>query len=746
MPVDSEHPSVQRKHVTIMFTDIAGYTALMGSDEDRAFEVLRKNRNIHNRYSLQFNGKIIKEIGDGMLLSFELPSDAVRCAMKIQEASKNDQIPLKIGIHDGEVIFEGKDVFGDGVNVSSRIQALATEGSIYVSGSVCRNVKNKADINTKFIEEKSLKNVDELIKVYQIVGKEYVEDKKPKTARGKTRINRNQILLSVVILLAVISGLLIWQNYYSNNDINLERSIAVLPFSNESLDEGNIYFVNGMMEDIRNNLANIGDLRVVSKTSTDKYREASISLYTIAKELEVNYLLEGSVQKLDNNVKIHAQLINAETDDHLWSETYTREIGDVFGLQYEIAQSIAKELRAVITPEEKKIIERKPTDNNEAYDLYLRGREFYYRGSSADLGNAIYFFKKALDLDPEFALAYVWLGMAHFEQSGMKDYLKENYADTIKYFAEKAIALDSNQSEGYRLRAEYFWLKTDFDSCFVDAVNAARLNPNNGQAYKLLGLNYYFDKKDFINAFANLEKARKLIIGDLDQYPEILDAFATAYMAIGHFGGAHLNLEELKEYKPMESYFNLWILNLAKGYNSKSQLYLDSLCALDSSSCKWPMVLQYVISGQVEKFEPEKDHLQLFELAEPTWKAYILSELNRKEEAEEYFKQSFDFLNKTIELRRLHGVGGQRLYELAAQFCYLGEKEKSYTILQNMEERKILEGWMVWMMGHDPRFESIREEAKFTNIINRQEKEYTDIRATLDSITIGLNSPTKNNL
>jgi TolB-like protein len=569
-----------------MFTDIVGYTALMGSDEDRAFEILRKNRNIHNKILEEYNGKLIKEIGDGMLMSFNLPSDAVRCAIKIQETCKAEQIPLKIGIHDGEVTFEGSDVFGDGVNISSRLQADARKGNIYVSDSVYRNVKNKSDIKSRYVDEKAYKNVNELIKVYQILtgDEEHLAEHPGIKKVGKSRKSKMLNIFQGILILS-IAAILIWKFMSIFDKSQIERSIAVMPFSNETPDASNIYLANGMMEEIRNNLAKIGDLRVLSKTSTDKYRDTHLSIIEIADQLNVNYLVEGSIQKQGEIVKIHAQLINIGNDDHMWAETFTSDINNMFSIQSEIAQLIASQLKAIITPEEKKILETKPTINSEAYDLYLRAREYFHRGGKSNINMAINFYERAIKLDPKFALAYSWLGMAYFKQTVSDNFLEENFADTLLYFANKALSINPNLSDGYWLRSEYYRRLAEHDSSIVDARLALKFNPNNGQAYKTLGLNYY-SKKDFANAFINLEKARKLIIGDMDQYPDILDYYATFYMSIGDFDKSKLKLVEMIDYKPQQAYFSLWFLNLAKGKFDKSKSYLQKRMILIYSP--WP--------------------------------------------------------------------------------------------------------------------------------------------------------------
>jgi hypothetical protein len=260
-----------RRLAAIMFTDIVGYTALMGSDEDKAFKVLRKNREIQRPIIKKYRGECLKEMGDGILASFHTASDAVRCAGEIQQAVKEEGIGLRIGIHEGEVVFEGGDVLGDGVNVASRLEEFAEEGCINISGAVYSNIKNKAGIRTEFIEEKKLKNVYDPIRVYKVLSDEEVDKQGGKERKStKPQINILRFIL-YGLGIAIIVIFLIWKFIPFKENIVLEKSIAVRPFWNESDDPENEYFVNGMCEEIRTHLSKIADLKVFSRSRSGCY-------------------------------------------------------------------------------------------------------------------------------------------------------------------------------------------------------------------------------------------------------------------------------------------------------------------------------------------------------------------------------------------------------------------------------------------------------------------------------------------
>ncbi|HEY5689916.1 MAG TPA: adenylate/guanylate cyclase domain-containing protein, partial [Cyclobacteriaceae bacterium] len=335
-------PKQIHRHAAIVFTDIVGYTAMMGKDEARAVEVLHLNKAIHLRIIPRFNGNLIKEVGDGMLISFDLASDAVRCSIELQKECMEQHIPLKIGIHEGETLFEDGDIIGDSVNIASRLQVIAPPGGIYISETVNYNIENKRGIEARFVKQETLKNVNHPVRIYQV-------NMGPAGKPVSGKIRKKILYYSLGGFLVIAFSVLTWTLMPRQQAGEVKKSIAVLPFDNESADEENQYFVNGMMEDIRNNLSKISDLQVKSKVSVNKYHKTNLSSKEIGRELDANYLLEGTVQKQGTLVKIHAQLIHAETDNHIWADTYQADIADpkeVFNIQSDIAQAIAKELHA----------------------------------------------------------------------------------------------------------------------------------------------------------------------------------------------------------------------------------------------------------------------------------------------------------------------------------------------------------------------------------------------------------------
>jgi len=448
-----------RQLAAIMFTDIVGYTALMGKDEQKAFDLLKKNRQLQKPIIEQYNGKWIKELGDGVMASFNTVSDAVNAAIKIQEnckAAKDFQ--LRIGIHLGEVVFENDDVFGDGVNIASRIQAIANPGTIYVSESIHNNISNKQGIETRFVKQETLKNVKEPLRIYE------------------------------VLVNGLLSASLYQEKDQSAIKINPEKSIAVLPFVNMSNDPEQDYFSEGMAEEILNSLSHLKDLKVAGRTSSFQFKGKNIDLREVGEKLAVSTVLEGSVRKQGNKLRITAQLINVEDGFHLWSEKYDRNMDDIFAIQDEIALAITENLKVILLEKEKAIITKSYTQNAEAYEFYLRGR-FYL--NKRFLFQSLEQFKKAVEIDPGFGKAYAGLADAYVIL-GFYNYLPaREVMPKAKDAADTAIHLDNSLYESYCSLGMYYscyeWNWKEAKNNFLKSI---QLNPLYVQGHVWFG-HYY---------------------------------------------------------------------------------------------------------------------------------------------------------------------------------------------------------------------------------------------------------------
>ncbi len=373
--------------------------------------------------------------------------------MEVCNAAKDFQ--LRIGIHQSEVVFENEDVFGDGVNIASRIQSAAKPGCIYVSESVHHNVSNKKDINTKFIKEETLKNVKEPVRMYEVI-----------------------IINS--------SGLPV-ENKMKNI---LQNSIAVLPFANMSSDPEQEYFSDGISEDIINMLAQVPGLKVAGRTSSFSFKGKNQDLRVIGEQLSVNHILEGSVRKSGNKLRITAQLINVSDGYHLYSEKFDRELEDIFEIQDEISLAILNAIKIKLFAEDKQAVLKRYTDNTDAYQLYLLGRFHYNKWAGLEGYNkAIEYYTQAIEKDPDYVLAYTGLAACYLNLWFFSHLPPDESLPKMKEATVKSLSIDDEIAECHvSLARMQFWYEWDFKGADKEFKIAIDLNPNHAEAHEQYGM------------------------------------------------------------------------------------------------------------------------------------------------------------------------------------------------------------------------------------------------------------------
>lgn len=493
-----------------MFTDIVGYTALMGKDAAKALELIRISKEIQKPLAEKHGGQWLKEMGDGALVKFTTASDAVKCAIEIQELARAKfDGKLRIGIHLGDITLENNDVYGDGVNVAARLESAADPGGIYVSESIEKAIRGQSDIQSKYLGEINLKNVDYGVRTYAIqgVGLPIPDLKKYNTSsRVSNSINsgvdststlkssRNKGLIGLAIILIFIAGYFLLQKLSAHKeDVELGNSIAVLYFDNISSDPEQEYFSDGMTEEITAHLSTIKGLRVTSRTSVIQYKGKgnAVNIREIAEALNVDNILEGSVRKAGDKLRITAQLINARTDEHIWTEVYDRDLTDIFKIQSDIAHAIANKFKIVISPSAEERIVTVPTKNIKAYDLYLQAKaipwSIGYGTDKTGYFKSINLAKQAIVLDPDFAQAYIFLYHAY---SNSED---KQTLDSATIFAKEAIIRSPRLPDGYIALAE----SVPDDDALKWLLKACELD----SAMGLLGLAKLYSRK------VNLPKA-----------------------------------------------------------------------------------------------------------------------------------------------------------------------------------------------------------------------------------------------
>ncbi|MEL7001325.1 MAG: tetratricopeptide repeat protein [Bacteroidota bacterium] len=469
----------KRQLAAIMFTDMIGYTALMQKDETIAKNNRDRHREVQAKATQDHNGEIVQYYGDGTLITFRSAIEAVKCGIEIQsELSKAPQIPLRIGIHTGDIVKDKEGIYGDGVNLASRMESLATAGSIMISDKVFDDIKNQSDLQTHCMGHFNLKNVERPIEVYAIANEGLAI---PKRSEMKGKLKESI------------------------------KSIAVLPFINISNDPENEYFSDGITEELINALATVEGLRVTSRTSSFAFKGKVMDAREIGQQLNVQSILEGSVRKSGNKVRVTAQLINSGDGYHVWSKNFDGVLEDIFDLQDEISRKIAHSLREKLSQNDiDQPIVTASTRNIKAYNFYLKGLYEQNKWTPSSSKKAVDYYKKAIEEEPGFALPYSNMSSAYIlmGSTGAVN-SKQAYADA-KEAANRALLLDPENVEAHvSLSIIKFFADWDWEGALGSILRAKAINPNSPNAIISHCL-YYMIKCDYENAIKEMEKGIKV--------------------------------------------------------------------------------------------------------------------------------------------------------------------------------------------------------------------------------------------
>jgi adenylate cyclase len=452
-----ESPGVERRLAAILVADVAGWSRQMERDEEATLRALKHLRaTVIDPFVSRHRGRIVKGTGDGVLSEFASVVDSLRCALEIQTAAAETRVgpgdtplQLRIGVNLGDIIIEGEDIFGDGVNVAARLQALADEGGICISHAVWEQVRGRVIAEIEDRGDIRVKNIDRPIRVYAV-----------RAAPAAARAGSNPV----------------------EAPTGTHKSIAVLPFANMSSDPENEFFSDGISDELINLLTKLPQLRVSSRTSSFAFKSKNLNVRTIAAELGVKTVLEGSVRRAGNRVRITAQLIDADVDSHLWSETYDRDLDDIFAVQDEIAHRIVDALEISLSPGQERAIQKIPTSDIRAYDCYLRGRKFFHEQRGGSMDQALRMFRQAIEIDPGFARAYA--GIADAAAYNYTFYDREAaHLEQADAASRKALELDPELAEAHSARGHVLALQKRHDEAATEFETAIRLDPQLYEAY-----------------------------------------------------------------------------------------------------------------------------------------------------------------------------------------------------------------------------------------------------------------------
>ena len=503
---------MQRKLTVIFSADVVGYSGLMERDEAGTLERLKQNRkSLFDPRVAAHGGRIFKLMGDGVLVEFSSAASAVSCAIEIQEAMAAEEadkpegrrLRYRIGINLGDVIVEGDDIYGEGVNVAARLQALAPVGGIALSRNVCDQVAGKVEAEFEDLGPHTVKNIERPVHVFAVTPK-LMSGGAPDQSGQRPRV-----------------------------------AVCVLPFVNMSGDAEQEYFSDGISEDIITDLSKVSALWVAARNTAFMFKGKHVDVPQVARQLKVSHVLEGSVRKSGGRVRITAQLIDA-TGGHIWAERYDRDLNDIFALQDEISEAICSALKLKLLPEEKKAIERRGTNNLEAYNLYLMARQYNITGTIGNVHRSeaiIRLCKQATLIDPNYALAWTLIATA---QGRLRHERAEGESGLEA--AERALALDNNLAEAHAAKSEYLKDNARYDEARAEIETALRLDSESYEVnYAAARLSYSMRKLP--NAIRHFEKAASLMDSDFGSCGMLI----SCYESIGDKEGARRSAQRTLE-------------------------------------------------------------------------------------------------------------------------------------------------------------------------------------------------------
>ena len=600
--------SLKRRLTTILIADVAGYSRLVRADEESTLTTLGAYRNVFDGLIDRHDGRVFGSGGDSVLAEFGSAVEAVRCAISCQEeiAAHNAELAderklmFRIGINVGDVIVRDGDLLGDGVNVAARLEGLAEPGGVCLSGSVFEQIRHKLSLDFEAMGSQRVKNIAEPVAAYRLIpGRGSASAAAGSSRAGGRRI---PVLATAAVIIVAAGGLALWRPWEPEIEpANVERmalplpdrpSIAVLPFSNISDDPSQEYFADGMTEDLITDLSKVSGLFVIARNSVFTYKGKAVKVRQVAEDLGVRYILEGSVRRAGDQVRVNAQLIDATTGGHIWAERYDGTLESVFALQDQVTRQIVTALTVSLTTEEQAERAKPETDDPRAYELFLQGWEHYQRRTPEHYAKALKFFEQAVALDPDYgrahaAIAWIywnsserrgeWYSALGVDQDEVKvraqDYLERalkhpvpmahQVASQVLFWndrfdaaileAEKAVAMDANDADSHAALAEALIRGGRPGEAVQHLDQARRLDPHNQAWFTFLHGLAEFGMDRFEAAAASFERAIELDPDTFQPDPMFgwcrpCEPLAAAYGHLGRKDDAQRMVKKLREY------------------------------------------------------------------------------------------------------------------------------------------------------------------------------------------------------
>ena len=615
---------IKRKLTAILSADVKGYSRLMGEDEEWTLRTLNTYKEVMRSLIQQYRGRVVNAPGDNVLAEFASVVDAVQCAVEIQQVLRarngllpeNRRMEFRIGINLGDVIEEGDSIYGDGVNIAARLEGLAEAGGICISESAYQQIENKLPLKYEYLGEHEVKNIAKPVRVYRA----QIESGEPSHAKVKTKVeskNRKYLTIAAMVVV-IIAAAALWQFVWRPSHPPVEvaskekmafplpdkPSIAVLPFVNMSEDPKQEYFADGMTEEIITALSKTPRIFVIARNSTFTYKGKAVRVKQVAEELGVRYVLEGSVRKSENHVRVTAQLIDALTGKHLWAERYDRDLKELFAIQDEITLEIIRALQVNLTEGEQARVIGRSTKNLQAYLKALEASVQFARMDKQGSMKAKQLAKEAIALDPNYAYPYSTLSTAHLLDLwfDFSESPKESMRLAVET-AQKALALDPSDPQTHTGMGYLYIMQREYDKAIASAERAVALNPGGGRSLFALAMAMYYSCR-FNEAVAFIEQAMRL-----DPFPSSIGFrnLGAAYRGVGRYEESVKQLKKALELSPNDLFTHLGLaityVKLGRDEDAKAEaaevLRIHPKFSLDYYERVHPLKCQSVLDDQI---------------------------------------------------------------------------------------------------------------------------------------------------
>jgi adenylate cyclase len=581
----------KRKLTAILSADVEGYSRLMAEDETATVKTLETYREVMSTLIKQHRGHVIDSPGDNLLAEFSSVVDAVQCAVAVQKEFqvRNEDLPenrrmeFRIGINLGDVIEEGDRIYGDGVNIAARLESLADPGGICVSKTAFDQIETKLPLGYEYLGEQSVKNIPKPVGAYRVLMEPRVTVAEEIEKEKAVPVWRMPILVGVVVVLVLAVAVGIWQFYMQSPSVepaSVEKmayqlpdkpSIAVLPFNNLSGDPEQEYFSDGLTEEIISALSKIPKLFVIARNSTFTYKGKPVKVQQVAEELGVRYVLEGSVRKAGDKIRVTAQLVDALNGHHLWAERYDRNLSDIFAVQDEITKKIITAMQVKLTEGEEVRVAARGTNNLEAYLKYLQANELINRLNSDSNALGKQFAEEAIALDPEYASAYMILSGAHVMDVwlGTSKSPKQSIGKAME-LSQKAIELDDTFAEAHGFLGFLYSMTRQHDKALAQGEKAVALNPNSAECHYRRGKILTFAGR-WEESIAEYERAIRLNPIPPNKY---IFSLGLSYGMTGQYEEAITWCEKAIHQKPNSflAHFMLTVVYSLSGRNEEARI------------------------------------------------------------------------------------------------------------------------------------------------------------------------------